>query len=85
MKASAQAFCEDEAAFDSFADPAGLIMQTIIGDHCKEAPNYKALLSRAKALHLPNNPLVSVPAWVWRMLPSAQLHRVPGYIDATLC
>lgn len=63
VKASARAFCEGEAAqFDSFADPAGLIMQHIIEQHCKEAPNRKALLARAKALKLPNNPLVSALA-----------------------
>ena len=76
VKASAMAFCEGEAAFDSFADPAGLIMQTIIQDHCDEAPNFKALLARAKALHLPNNPLVSLPAWLAHSHLISQLHHV---------
>ena len=62
VKASALAFCADAAQFDSIADPAGLIMQHIIEVHCKEAPNRKELLARAKALKLPNNPLVSALA-----------------------
>lgn len=71
MKASAAAFCEgDTAEFDSFADPAGLIMQHIIEEHCKEAPNFRALLAHAKELHLPNNPLVSAPAAASVAMPS---------------
>lgn len=49
---------DESYAFDSFADPAGLIMTTVIEQHCCKAPNYKWLLDRAKSLKLPTNPLV---------------------------
>ncbi len=52
---------DESFAFDSFADPAGLIMTTVIEQHCRKAPNYNLLLDRAKSLKLPTNPLVCLP------------------------
>ncbi|CAL8469508.1 g9049 [Coccomyxa elongata] len=48
---------DESFAFGSFADPAGLIMTTVIEQHCRKAPNYNWLLDRAKSLKLPTNPL----------------------------
>ena len=59
MADAAGAADNDDYAFDSFADPGGLIMSSIIEKHLKEAPNKQRLLERAKALKLPGNPLVS--------------------------
>lgn len=59
MVRSAGSASDESHAYDSFADPAGLIMTSIIEVHCAQAPNRAALLAAAKALHLPNNPLVS--------------------------
>ena len=56
---------DESFAFDSFADPAGLIMTTIIEEHCRVAPNYQQLLDRANSLHLPTNPLVRHPGFCW--------------------
>ena len=58
MAEAAGAADDEDFAFDSFADPGGLIMSTIIEKHLSEAPNKKRLLERAKALKLPGNPLV---------------------------
>lgn len=60
MAEAAGAADDADFAFDSFADPGGLIMSTIIEKHLHEAPNRKYLLQRAKALKLPGNPLVSI-------------------------
>ena len=60
VKAAAGPRRDEDAAFDSFADPAGLIMANIIEVHCEHAPNRAALLAAAKALQLPNNPLVGL-------------------------
>jgi len=49
---------DESFAFDSFADPAGLIMETVIKDHCRLSPNFQYLLERARSLKLPTNPLV---------------------------
>ena len=59
MAEAAGAADDEDFAFDSFADPGGLIMSTIIEKHLKDAPNKNRLLERAKALKLPGNPLVS--------------------------
>ena len=59
MAEAAGAADDEDFAFDSFADPGGLIMSTIIEKHLSEAPNKNYLLERAKALKLPGNPLVS--------------------------
>ena len=49
---------DESYAFDSFTDPAGLIMTNVIEKHCCKAPNYQWLLNLAKSLKLPTNPLV---------------------------
>lgn len=54
---------DESFAFDSFADPAGLIMETVIKDHCKLSPNFQYLLNRACSLKLPTNPLVGTCAF----------------------
>ena len=60
MAEAAGAGDDEDFAFDSFADPGGLIMSTIIEKHLHDAPNKSYLLQRAKALKLPGNPLVSI-------------------------
>ncbi len=52
---------DENFAFDSFADPAGLIMTTIIEEHCRASPDYQHLLNSANSLNLPTNPLVRNP------------------------
>lgn len=69
---------DESFAFDSFADPAGLIMTTIIEEHCKASPNYQQLLDKASSLHLPTNPLVRHPGLLLPKFPkihsAATLH-----------
>jgi len=59
MADAAGAADNEDYAFDSFADPGGLIMSSIIEKHLQEAPNKQRLFERARALKLPGNPLVS--------------------------
>ena len=59
MAEAAGAADDEDFAFDSFADPGGLIMSSIIEKHLQGAPNKQHLLDRAQALKLPGNPLVS--------------------------
>ena len=66
MAEAAGAADDEDFAFDSFADPGGLIMSSIIEKHLQGAPNKQHLLDRAQALKLPGNPLVS---WFTRPLP----------------
>ena len=58
MAEAAGALDNEDYAFDSFADPGGLIMTSIIEKHLGCAPNRQRLLERAQALKLPGNPLV---------------------------
>lgn len=60
MAEAAGAADDENYAFDSFADPGGLIMSSIIEKHLQQAPNKQRLLERAQALQLPGNPLVSI-------------------------
>ena len=62
MAEAAGALDNEDYAFDSFADPGGLIMTSIIDKHLGCAPNWQRLLERAQALKLPGNPLVGSPA-----------------------
>ena len=62
MAEAAGALDDEDYAFDSFADPGGLIMTSIIEKHLSCAPNQRRLLERAQALKLPGNPLVSILA-----------------------
>ena len=82
----ANKYGDEDFAFDSFADPAGLIMANIIEDHCERAPNRKALLAAAKALKLPNNPLVGLPGTPARDLAARKLDtlRVPDIVSIVL-
>ncbi len=59
MAEAAGAADNEDYAFDSFADPGGLIMSNIIENHLQGMPNKQRLLNRAQALKLPGNPLVS--------------------------
>ena len=61
MAEAAGALDNEDYAFDSFADPGGLIMTSIIEKHLGCAPNRQRLLERAQALKLPGNPLVGSP------------------------
>ncbi len=50
---------DEDAIFDNFADPAGLIMQKMISDNVPRSfEGAEALYKRARALKLPHNPLV---------------------------
>jgi hypothetical protein len=60
MVRNAGSASDESHAYDSFADPAGLIMASIIEVHCAAAPNRAALLAAARELHMPNNPLVGM-------------------------
>ena len=60
MAEAAGALDNEDYAFDSFADPGGLIMTSLIEKHLGEAPNQRRLLERAQALKLPGNPLVGI-------------------------
>ncbi|KAK9838396.1 hypothetical protein WJX84_000356, partial [Apatococcus fuscideae] len=49
---------DEDAIFDNFADPAGLIMQQAISSNVPRSyTGVEALLKRARALELPHNPL----------------------------
>lgn len=51
---------QEDAIFDNFADPAGLIMQqTISANVPRGYSGAEALYKRARSLKLPHNPLVS--------------------------
>lgn len=53
---------DEDAIFDNFADPAGLIMQqTISANVPRGYPGAEALYKQARNLKLPHNPLVSIP------------------------
>lgn len=72
MAEAAGAADDEDFAFDSFADPGGLIMSSIIEKHLQGAPNKQHLLDRAQALKLPGNPLVSCPTRPLPQLASPQ-------------
>ncbi len=48
----------DDATFDCFAEPASLILVTLLKACVPANPARQALLRRSEALKLPNNPLV---------------------------
>ena len=52
-----QAHGGDDAVFDSFVEPASLILSTLLTSCVPEGPARQALLRRSAALKLPNNPL----------------------------
>ena len=84
MAEAAGALDNEDYAFDSFADPGGLIMTSIIDKHLGCAPNRQRLLERAQALKLPGNPLVGILASpvTWLLCPAL----IPaGHGQSRLC
>ena len=84
MAEAAGALDDEDYAFDSFADPGGLIMTSIIEKHLGCAPNRQRLLERAQALKLPGNPLVGSLACTapWLRCPAL---RPAGLSQSRLC
>ena len=73
----------DDNDFDSFVEPASLILSTVIKFMPASYPDRARLLEKAENMQLPGNPLVSrltstatnIPAWCYALLhASAQLY-----------
>lgn len=58
VAAKGKATGEDDNDFDSFVEPAGLILSTVIGMMPKEYHDKARLLREAENMKLPGNPLV---------------------------
>lgn len=58
MAAKGKATGEDDNDFDSFVEPAGLILSTVIGMMPGEYHDKARLLREAQKMKLPGNPLV---------------------------
>lgn len=58
VAAKGKATGEDDNDFDSFVEPAGLILSTVIGMMPKDYHDKARLLREAENLKLPGNPLV---------------------------
>lgn len=60
VAAKGKATGEDDNDFDSFVEPAGLILSTVIGMMPKDYHDKARLLREAENMKLPGNPLVTL-------------------------